>query len=363
MAIRKTKNGWRAEVDFGYNYDGKRDRRSKHCKTKREAIAAERAMIVERDSRNGTLGRIRFGEFLEHVYWPQKTKLRGTTVRNYKRDINLRLLPAFGDMWITDINRLNIQKMISECPTKKVATNARETLSSILRVAVEMGMLSVNPASFTYEYPPASKADPARFGVWLSTFGQHAPLLLHFAKYYNGEPEERMIVLGLCFGLRKGEILGLDWENVDMERRVIHITQTYTSGEGGAVLTDPKTANSIRTIPMPNYAYKRMRSWGVGTGPVVTVKEGVRMAPATAKSRIKKAMNGKYDSGRPLPHLTLHSCRHSFATACINAGIEVSNVSAWLGHRDVSTTYNRYVKHATEDLQAQIPVIDAAIGL
>ena len=363
MSIRKTPTGWRAEVDFGRGYDGKRDRRSRHCRTKKEAQAAERAMIVERDAGNGSLGRVRFADFLEHVYWPQKTRLRASTRAGYERDLNNRLLPAFGHMYLHEINRLGIQKMLLACPTEKVARNARATLSAVLRVAVEMGLLSVNPAGFTYQYPQPAPKDGARYGDVLPTFASHAPVLLHLAKHHAGEPVERMAVLGLCFGLRKGEILGLDWEQVDLEGRTIDVVQTYTSGKGGPTLTPPKTARSVRTIPMPAYAWRRMRSWGVGSGPIVTNAKGGRLSPATAKKMMRAAMSETTDGGRALPHLTLYSCRHSFATACINAGIEVSTVSAWLGHRDVSTTYNRYVRHGLGDLQSEVGAIDAAMGI
>ncbi len=123
MTVRKLKNGrWMATVDFGHTWQGERDRRSKTCKTKREAQAAERAMIIERDG--GKSERITFAEFLELVYWPQKQNIRANTRRGYEWDINLRLLPWFGHLYIGDINRFTIQQMISSCATKKVATNA-----------------------------------------------------------------------------------------------------------------------------------------------------------------------------------------------------------------------------------------------
>ena len=62
-------------------------------------------------------------------------------------------------MELEQINKLNIQRMVSGCPTRKTATNARETLSSVLGCAVEMGMIPVNPASFRYTYPGDGAAD------------------------------------------------------------------------------------------------------------------------------------------------------------------------------------------------------------
>lgn len=359
MSVRKLSSGkWIASLDYGYTWQGKRDRRSKTCKTKREAINAERAMIIERDG--SASERITFAEFLDLVYWPQKTKIRANTRRGYERDIKLRLMPRFGQLEIGDINRFTIQQMINSCATKKVATNARETLSSILSVAVEMGMLATNPASYKYQYPDASNTAADNYGVWLTSFAAHRELIDYVSEGNTGDALERMVVLGLCFGLRKGEIFGLDWSNVDFARREIRITQTYTVAKGGATINPPKTPKAKRTIPMTGFAYDHMSSWQQVGAAVVVGVGGRRMHPNTGSNKMRKMVKDCYADGTPLPEVTIHSLRHSFATACINAGIEVSKVSAWLGHRDTSTTYNRYVKPTLSDLRGETAVIDAA---
>lgn len=361
MAVRKLKNGkWMADVVIGLKWDGSKDRRTKTCDTKKKAEQAERALLIERDGRHGVSGRITLAEFLEDIYWPQKRQLRENTKRCYERDIKLRLLPAFGNMDIEQINRLAVQKMLLNCPTRKVATNARETLSSILSVAVEMDMLLKNPASYRYQYPAQPKLDPSHYGEWLTSFAAHRQLLDYLAAEHRGEAVERMVMLGLCFGLRKGEVFGLDWENVDFNAREISISQTYTVAKGGASINPPKTPKARRTVPMTRYAAERMDAWGVGSGPIVIGGDKKRMHPNTGSNHMRRLVAEHYGNGEPLPGVTLHSLRHSFATACINAGIEVSKVSAWLGHRDTSTTYNRYVKPTLADLHGEAAIIDAA---
>lgn len=68
----------------------------------------------------------------------------------------------------------------------------------------------------------------------------------------------------------------------------------------------------------------------------------------------------RFDDGEPLPHITIFSMRHSFGTACIDAGIEVAKLAKWMGHADVSTTYNRYVKPRLKDLKRDTALIDRA---
>ncbi len=367
MAVRKLKSGlWVADVSLGRRLDGSRDRRTESHPTKAAAEKAERRLLLEKERRRGkSYGGILFADFVEHYFWPQKSRLRATTARGYRRDLKLRLLPAFGALAVEDIGRLEIQRMISACPSRKAATNARETLSSILSVAREMGVIDVNPAGFRYQYPAAVQHPADHYGAWLSSFDEIRRVLDWVAAHHPGEAVERMCVLGLCFGLRKGEVLGLDWETVDLEGRTIRIAQTYTAASGTAELTDPKTPRSKRVVPMTAYARERMAAWGPGAGPVVTGRDRRRMSPYTARDRMSAVFDrgARYDDGTPVPRLTLHSCRHSFGTACIAAGVEVARVSKWMGHVDTSTTYNRYVKPKLGDLRAEASAIDAAMGL
>ena len=372
MAVRKLKNGkWIADVVVGVKAggedSGKPDRRSRTFATKSEAKAYERILLIKKEGGRGRISdTIVFSEFLKELYWPQKQGLRPDTVRGYKRDINLRLIPAFGSLKMSEINRLRIQKMIDGCATEKVARNARETLSSILTVAVEMEIIDRNPASYSYHFPKKKGDAPYHDGEVLGKFSEHRKLLGFVKENAAGKPIERILVLGLCFGLRKGEIFGLEWGDVDFSNREISIRRTYVCADGGAYLDEPKTERSKRTIPMTSWAFERMKEWSAldSTGPILKVKAGTRMNPRTGLCCLNtyKKNNGKLPDGDGFPDLTIKSLRHSFATACIEAGIEVARVSKWLGHTDVSTTYNRYVRPRIKDMHESVAEIDAAFG-
>ena len=369
MSVRKLKSGkWIADVVTGVDLDGRKVRRSKTCATKREAQAAERGLLAERDDGKGVDAT--FKAFVEKVYWPVKEGLRADTKRCYRRDIDLRLMPAFGAMRVKDIDRLHIQRMLSACPTRKTATNARETLSSILGVAVEMEMLDRNPASLSYRYPKATERPADADGVWLGTFAEHRAVLEHVHAHDAGRPIERILVLGLCFGLRRGEVFGLDWEDVDLEHREVSIKRTYVCAEGGAYMDDPKTPMSRRIIPMTAWAAARVSEWrdsdgGEGaSGPVVRSRRGTRMNPHTGSCCLTRYVdrNPVMDNGEAFPKVRVKSLRHSFATASIMAGVPVATVSRWLGHSQISTTYNRYVRPRLADLHASTAAIDEAFG-
>lgn len=364
MTVRKTAAGlWVADVTLGKRLDGSRDRRQPEFKTKKEAEREEQRLIAQKEIRRGkSYGRILFEDFVDDYFWPQKRHLRHDTKRCYMRDLNNRLYPAFSGMSMEDISRYHIQQMIYECPTKKVGTNARETLSSIMSLAVEMGVIPINPAGFRYQYPPSTKHPKNEGGVWLSTFAEIQEVLEHMAEHYSGEAEERICLLGLGYGLRKGEVFGADVEDI-LDDGAIRIDRTLVRGESGAELNDPKTTNAFRDVPAFRYLRDRLSEILDGeTGSVVKNRSSERMKPQTGYKRINKVFNSgrQFDDGRPLPHITIFSMRHSFGTACIDAGIEVAKLAKWMGHSDVNTTYNRYVKPRLKDLKRDTALIDSA---
>lgn len=364
MAVRKTANGlWVADVTLGKRLDGSRDRRTETHPTKAKAEKAERRLLLQKEQNHGkSFGGILFADFVDDFFWPQKTKLRGNTVKGYKRDLKLRLLPAFSDKAVEDIDRYAIQRMISSCATRKVATNARETLSSILSLALEMGVIPINPAGFSYEYPDATRVDPEAMGVWLTSFAEIERVVLWVARTMPNTPEERMVVLGLLHGMRKGEVLGLDGPHIDLARRGVTIEQSYTEGEHGPELTGPKTPKAYRTIPSPTLACEIMSAWDLDDGPVVRGRDGGRMNPSTARDRIARVFrDAAFEDGEPVPRLTQFSMRHSYGTASINAGMEVTKLSRIMGHVDVHTTQTRYVKQRFDDLRDEMDVIDSAM--
>jgi integrase len=99
-------------------------------------------------------------------------------------------------------------------------------------------------------------------------------------------------------GLRKGEVLALRWEDVDLARRELTVRGTYTQGLGGAHETDPKNRNARRTIPLRAYAAERMAAWGPGEGPIVEGVGGGLLSPVTAGERMRRFTAGSYPALR-----------------------------------------------------------------
>jgi len=346
MAVYKDKNErWHAVVDMGRTIDGKRDRRTKLCKTQVEAIRAEQRLQIERDGFTGHTNRVSFREFTEEYYLPMKrASLRKNTVRVYESAINNYLIPRFGNMNIQAISRAQIQSMISSCRTKKIATNARDALRQILGEALQMGLVQTNIAAGRFRFPPPAKRKEPD---WITDIKEHQRIIS------LAQGEVRIIcVLGYCFGLRKEEILGLDRESIDFDKMEIRIEQAFPQCEDDVV--EPKTENSIRTIPITEYAKSELVVLleGVESGPILT-RYGRRMTTHRAGEIIER-----FRESPEVPYITIKSMRHSFASAAILSGVPIPVVSRWLGHCDIATTLKSYVRPLQSDLKNAADMLD-----
>lgn len=165
------------------------------------------------------------------------------------------------------------------------------------------------------------------------------------------------VLLSLRAGLRIGEVCALSWEDVDLSKEVIHIRHTVArvdSTEAGRktklILDAPKTASSERYIPICSdllTVLKRIRSGG-SSGFVVSGSEYF-VSPRTFEYRYHTLLKAAKVSS-----VNFHCLRHTFATRCIEVGVDVKSLSEILGHSSVSITMDTYVHSSIELKRAQI---------
>lgn len=347
MSISKTKyNTWRVFVDVGRNMQGKRSQITKTFKTKREAVAYE-AHIREK-TRTDVLVRdkIRLNEYIQRWYLPDiEQRVRYNTLKEYKRDIKLRIAPVLGNFYIDAITHRDVQHMIDECKTLKLGKRARDVLRQILNHAKTNTFISENMAQGTFTFPAPSIYPEQHNGAWLTSFDDIDTFLdsIHHEYLY------KIALLGLCLGLRKGEIFGLEWSDIDFNNRLVHVQRTCVREQDGYKLMPPKTHQSNRYIPMRKRLYDELydeyKRLDNPTGAVVVNRLGERMSPAHGAARL-----AKYLRKNGLEDISVLNMRHSFATSCLNAGIDVTKVSKLLGHSNITTTVNRYVRFKPSDL-------------
>lgn len=156
----------------------------------------------------------------------------------------------------------------------------------------------------------------------------------------------------LMTGMRRGELCGLNWSDIDFQKGKIHIERSYSEcPHKGMVLKAPKTVTSKRTITIPDLlltelkGYKvwydeRRRQWGdrwVESGSVFIQRSGERIHPANIKMWVYKTCKLAH-----IPHYSVHSLRHTNITLQIMAGVPITTVSGRAGHSKTSTTTDIY---------------------
>lgn len=171
-----------------------------------------------------------------------------------------------------------------------------------------------------------------------------------------------LFLLELTTGLRRGELLALQWDDLNLERGELQITkQVYRTKEDGLLISQPKTRSSIRTVRLPPplltilEAYKEsVNSRWMFPSPV---KEDSPLDPAYIRTRLKLILEHAQ-----CKQIRFHDLRHTFATMALGSGMDVKTLSAMLGHVSAATTLDIYT-HITNPMRSEAAAkIDQRIG-
>jgi integrase len=266
------------------------------------------------------------------------------TVYQYEWAVNKWLTPELG---ATRLDKLRAQavealsaKMTRLGRRPKTINQVRTVLTIALEQAVKWGLLDRNPAAMTDPVPERRTAPAA----WPKEAA------LRFLTAIEEHPYKTAYYLALGMGLRRGEILGLRWQDVDFDTATLRVTTTLKMVRGGTLLSTPKTAGSARTLAIPDFCVAALREQWAGQfnqsqseyGLVFTDATGKPLSPPSLLSALLSI-----EAREGLPRLTLHQLRHTYGTLLTEHGIDILSVSRSMGHTDIATTSRYYVR--TED--------------
>ena len=265
-----------------------------------------------------------------------------------------------GDMMLRDIKPIHIQGLInewSETYKRSTVCNYRTFLSDIMQYAVDNELIRTNPVGRRVRVPRAAKDRYPGLKnydrVKVLTVSDQEQLLKSINKYKGAD----IFRLTLQTGLRTGEVTGLKWENVDFEKRVLHIRSQamYIRGENDRYVVredEPKTINGIRDVPLTDEAERILRRKRLQPPEVTNIEfagyvflsnRGTPIKDVNLNMMLKAACKKV-----GIPKATMHTLRHTFATRCIEGGMKPKTLQMILGHANIKTTMDLYV-HVTED--------------
>lgn len=354
--IRKRKDGrWEARYVKGRDIDGKihygylYGRSYSEVKDKKTKIISENPNFFMYGSQPSAppqddLIRTVSIQWKAHIRYAVKE----STYSNYDEILDNHILPLLGQMQVRKFTNHTLMGFVQREMEQGMAYGSihviLSVLKNILRYAREFGFFPAEPLKFP-RIPSSSNE------IQIMSSEDYKKLDSHLLR--NMDAFSFGILLCMYTGIRVGELSGLKWEDIDFIQCKIHIRRTVTRVKNlNMLITDgekecsrtylnigtPKTANSIRSIPLPDRLLtlaaplKKDGSFFVLTG---TEK---CMEPRTIQRKyaalLKKCQ---------IPHIKIHSLRHQFSCRWIEQGFDTKSLSEILGHTSVKTTLDLYV--------------------
>ncbi|TLS37776.1 tyrosine-type recombinase/integrase [Pseudalkalibacillus caeni] len=357
-SYRKRGNTWEFTVDLGKDpTTGKRKRKSKSgFKTKKAAQAAANELMNQYNKGEYfEVSNKTFEDFInEWIENRASRTLRASTLDTHKWIIDKHLIPAFGDMPLGNIKPKDIDSFYKEKEDAGYSSDYIVDMHSILRkslkVAIEWEYIQKNPVEAVS--PPRIKAKEIQ--TWTMEESNS------FLKHTEEEPLHIAYVLAIYTGMRKGEILGLRWKDVDLDFGRISITQTLTRTRDGLDFQEPKTRGSKRNISITPYVIeelkkrrKQINENKLLLGPtgyaeydlVVCNNLGNPIDPRNLLRHFDKMIKQSQ-----LSKIRFHDLRHTHATILLKLGEHPKVVSERLGHSRIGITLDTY-SHVIPDMQ------------
>ena len=368
---KRGKNSYRLTVSEGFDLNGKPMIHRKTVHGTKKDVEVELAKFVT-EVQNGLIidGKsLKFSEFTE--IWKRdygSKELAPSTYKRYCRILETRLLPYFGHFYINKIRPTDIMKFydLLEKDTqlvRKKGNNGSKTkkplsgktilehhrlLRAMLHKAVYWQLIVANPAERVQ--PPKARKPKRR-----SYDDEQTKILLENLELLSSEDTKYKvaIILTVFTGVRLGELMGLEWQDVDFKNGIISINRSsqYLS-DMGVFTKVPKTESSIREIAIPEFIislleeyklwYEEQKSvygelW-TNSDRLFVQADGKPMHPSTISKWFVK-----YVGQIGLPVINFHGLRHTNASLLVAQNVDIAVVSARLGHAQISTTLDFYV--------------------
>ncbi len=359
--IIKRGNSFLFTVALGYDVNGKQIRKTKTFKplagtTEKQAEkqAKEAYIDFQRYCHGATnlKENMRFSELVEWYFENYAPSvLKEVTAYNYKHQVEYHLMYFFGNMKLKDITPVIITEFFKQHKIKgkklSASTNKKlyTILQSIMTQAVKQGFIKESPCNTAVYLPKAEKKDKKK--NYLEVEQLHT--LLKMVNDYS--PFNTIIKVLLYTGMRSGECLGLQWEDIDFENKRIHIRHNLADVGGKHFLSTPKTKSSIRYIIISDNLVSILQEHKREQEKVIAIMGKSFEHPEmvftseTGKYKDRSALNTtfkKFIANTDFSYITLHSLRHSNATLLLNKGVDLKIISEHLGHSDIGVTANIY---------------------
>ncbi len=285
--------------------------------------------------------------------WLQSTvkpTVKDRTYEKYGRIVRKQILPKLGEYELQDLSALVLQAYSAELCSKYSANSVVGVITVIrssLDRACKIGLIDRHYAD-CMAYPKHSGKQVECFSVVEQK---------QIENYIEKRNNDKLFGIILCLytGLRIGELLALKWSDIDFDKGLLSVTKTcYDTWENGKyvkMFDTPKTAKSMRIIPIPKQLLPRLKA----------IKKRCKSETVISSKSVEQISIRSYQRTFELllkrlkiSHKGFHALRHTFATRAIECGMDVKTLSEILGHKNPTITLNRYTHSLLEHKTAMM---------
>ena len=361
--IHKRKDGrWEGRCPQGRNPNGTVKYTSVYGKSYREV--KEKLLTISKTMATKNIPRSQdktFDQILQLWMENNKLRLKGATVNKYQNLIDAHIISGLGSIRMGELDATDINKFLNErllCGrmngTGGLSPSYVRSMAIVINAAVNFAVAEglCSPMKSAISKPVLNKKE-------ITVFDKKTQQKLEAFLLKNLDLTKAGIFISLHTGMRIGEVCALSWEDIDLGQNIIHVRHTvarvrksdsHSDRTTELIINSPKTKASSRDIPISSkllpvlLEIQRISS----TGFVISQTNSFTH-PRTYEMRYHKALKECN-----VEKLNYHALRHTFATRCIEAGVDVKSLSEILGHGNVSITLNTYVHSSMEMKRNQL---------
>lgn len=340
-------------------FTGKQRRTTRRgFKTQKEAKKAERELLlsVEENGFTDHSSKPTFKEVADLWLESYETTVKPTTYQNTRKYLNILIKDYFSDIRIESISVSMMQQIVLKLSKRYTAYSLYlSVVNRVFKFAMSLGIVQANPVDRIIrpkQQPPKSEKialTKEELNQFLTLAKEHARPVLYAAWHTLAYT-----------GLRKGELLGLEWSDIDLDNKVISVQHNLVMVNGKYRIQSPKTRKSIRKITIDDTTASVLKSWkleqkklffknGVKNSNIVfSGSSGEYLDKSHFRVSLKKFLK-RYD----LPAITVHGLRHTHASLLFEAGVEPKTISDRLGHANIQTTLDMYT-HLNDNQRSDV---------
>ena len=366
--VRLRKDGrWEGRMVVGYDKEGNPRTKNVLAKTKAECVAKLEQLKGEAKGPVKVKADMAFGDWLEFWYENySKPGLRPTTCQGYEHWLYIHLIPGVGDIPLNKLTQADLQQFFNhmkhhgrrgnvEAFGTEMADHSVRSCHAVCRMALDRAvrdnLIRKNPAEGC-KLPPLKTRE-----MQVLTHEEMQRFLIQAKEegYYE------LFLLELTTGLRRGELLALQWDDLDMETGVLKIDRQIYPVKGKLVINEPKTKAAVRTIILPPPMLEVLKEYKQEVFSRWIFPSRIKHDQPIDPTYIRKKM-GDILERAGCKKVRFHDLRHTFATMALEHGMDVKTLSAIIGHVSSSTTLNIYA-HVTDEMrQSAAAKIDRGIA-